>query len=236
MTNLSRSVALCCALLWFFAPSAAGQDYQPIIDHYSQEADVYSPIYNGKFPPQYHSRYLGTFYLDSEEFLPGTVVYNGKLYTDVELNLNAHLDELYIVIRKYHTQSVMLKDYVSEFTIGDKAFTKILFKDWPGAPREGYFQVLHNGERIKVFKWTHKSYNKANPSETQASYVFDSRFFYYVVKDGVFIPVKNKGSFLKALSSHKKEVKDYIGQHKLILKKEARDQSFAACAAYYETL
>lgn len=236
MTRKLRHLSLFCTMLCSTAITAFSQDIQPIIDHYLEEAGVFAPIYNCKFPPLYRSRFTGTFYLESEDFYQGTVVYDGKLYTDVNLNLNVHLDELYIVFPQYRTQAVLLKDYVSEFTLGDMKFTKVLYKDWPQSPREGYFQILHDSNHLKVFKWTRKFYNQANPSQSLIPYSFDPKTVYFVIKDGAFIPVKNKSTFLKAIGNQKRALKDYISQHDFSFKKEARDESFAACAAYYDTL
>ena len=61
---------------------------------YQKDAQNLATLFRGRLPVLYPYRYNGTYYLDTREFQPGSVWYNGKVYEDVLLNLNANQMEL----------------------------------------------------------------------------------------------------------------------------------------------
>lgn len=207
-----------------------------IISHYMAESDVYAPIYNGKIPPAYSYDVEGTFFLESLDHYKGSLVYDGKLYTDLVLNLNVHLDELYISKPGKRISSIVAKEFVSSFTLGDMQFEQIRKEEEPGVPQSGYYQVLFKGQHVKMLKRTRKLYGSNTPQEGHASHIFTAATTYYVVCDGIYTPVKNKGSFLGALASQKKQLKQFIKDNALDFSKGQRDITFARCAAYFDSL
>ena len=50
---------------------------------------LYAGIFRGKLPGVYPYKYNGTYYWDRKEFQKGDVLYNGRLYKDVSLNVDA---------------------------------------------------------------------------------------------------------------------------------------------------
>lgn len=232
---LSRLLLL-LACMAFFPLVSSAQDYTPIIDHYMAESDLFSPIYNGMLPPRYRAKYDGTFYLISDDYMDGWIVYNGKRYNNLKLNLNAHLDELYVRMPNREISSVLIKSYVEDFGLEDMMFTHFFPAGEPGAPNEGYYRVLHQGDHVRVLKQTRKRYANANPNETTSSHRFEESSSYYLEKDGAFYTFKNKGSFLAVLRTHKKELRQHIKEHKLKFNKAQKDISFASCAAFYDSI
>ena len=224
-------------LLLIINQNVCAQDYTPIVRNYMKESNVFSPLYNGTLPPQYKGTYDGTYFLESEEYFPGAVVYDGKKYEDLSLNLNAHLDELYVRIPGNHISSVLIKSYVTSFHLGDMAFLHITRSAFPRTPEEGYFRVLFSGEHIRLFKRIKKNYISANPNETRSSHLFETRISYYMVtQDGMFHPVKTKGSLLKVLQDQKKPLKKHISENELKFKSANLDQTLTSCAAQYEKI
>ncbi|HQB56379.1 MAG TPA: hypothetical protein PKW78_05870 [Bacteroidales bacterium] len=211
------------------------QDYTPVVKYYMEQSSGYSPLYNGKIPPPYNMRHEGTYFLESEEYMVGTVVYNGKLYVDVHLNLNTHLDELYIKIPLYNSGSSLLKAHVESFTMKDMQFINIVKEKWPGAPQEGYYRILYAGDNISVLKRTVKRMNSsAVADDKRVTHVFEENSSHYILRDGNFYPVKSKSSLLSILSDRRKELNRHIREEKLNFGKKNRDASLASCAAQYE--
>ena len=69
---------------------------------YQKDAADLATLFRGKQPILYPYRYNGTFYLESREFGQGNVWYNGKVYQDVPLNLNANQMELEVRPSREH--------------------------------------------------------------------------------------------------------------------------------------
>ncbi|HPJ55007.1 MAG TPA: hypothetical protein PK401_02810 [Bacteroidales bacterium] len=232
-----------CSLFFFlilsalpvFKNSLFAQDPIPVISYYQEQSGVFSPLFNGKIPPEYRMLHDGTYFLESEDYYTGTVVYNGKRYVDIQLNLNAHLDELYVKIPQYNSNTILLKAHVASFTLDNMDFLHIVRDLFPMTPETGYYRVLFSGEKIMVLKKTKKLMNSATPDvEMTVTHVFNESTSYYIVRDGIFHPVKRKGSVLRVLRDKRKELNRHIRDNKLGFGKEDRDVSLASCAARYE--
>jgi hypothetical protein len=213
----------------------SAQIHTSVAKYYMEQSGGYSPLYNGKIPPLYNMLHEGTYFLESEEYCEGTVVYNGKLYVDVHLNLNAHLDELYIKIPQYNSWSSLLKAHVESFTMDGRQFTNIMKQEWPGAPEEGYYRILYEGEDISVLKRTVKRMNSSSAvNNTKVTHVFEESTSYYILRNGYFHPVRGRSSVLRALRDRRKELSHHIRKEKLGFRKEERDASLVSCAAMYQ--
>ena len=49
-----------------------------------------STIYRGRGRSPFPYKFNGTYYLDTREFSPGDILYNGKVYRGILLNLDAY--------------------------------------------------------------------------------------------------------------------------------------------------
>ena len=49
-----------------------------------------STIYRGRGQSPFPYKFNGTYYLDTREFSPGDILYNGKVYRGILLNLDAY--------------------------------------------------------------------------------------------------------------------------------------------------
>ncbi len=232
-----------CSVLFFLLLSVlpafnkflSAQDTTPVIKYYQEESGVFSPLYNGKIPPEYRMLHDGTYFLESGEYYTGTVVYNGKRYVDIQLNLNAHLDELYVKIPMYNSITILLKAHVESFSMDNMKFVHIVRDLFPRAPETGYYRVLFSGDEIMVVKKTKKLMNSATPDvEMTVTHVFNESNSWYIVRDGIFHPVNRKASVLRVLRDKRKDLNRYIRENKLGFGKEDRDASLASCAARYE--
>ena len=56
---------------------------------YAEAAAEKALIYRGRLAPEYNFRCNGHCYVESKEFKRGSVMYNGRLYEDVLLNIDA---------------------------------------------------------------------------------------------------------------------------------------------------
>ena len=92
---------LLCALFAVFLlnmPVALAQrPGQAVREAYLSQSQSLSNIYNGRVAEIYPNTFSGSYYLYSRLFIEGSLFYNGKYYHKVELNINAHKDELYIL-------------------------------------------------------------------------------------------------------------------------------------------
>ena len=106
---------------------------------------AFAGIFRGKMPGVYPYKYNGTYYWERKEFLNGDVFYNGRLYRDVSLNVDAARGELQVRPMNNVTPVVVFRDQVAWFTMGETLFVNLQYLGWKEAP-EGYYEVVRDGE------------------------------------------------------------------------------------------
>ena len=121
--------------LWALAGTLAAQDPE----------SMYAGIFRGKLPAAYPYKYNGTYYWDRKEFQKGDVLYNGRLYKDIYMNVDAYLDELEVRPLDRVSAMTVFRDQVAWFTMGPKTFVNLRYLGYTEAP-EGFYEVLRDGE------------------------------------------------------------------------------------------
>ncbi len=112
----------------------------------AQESEsTYSGIFRGKLPSLYPFKFNGTYYWDRKEFKRGDVLYNGKLYQDVLMNVDAVQQELQVQPLEEASPMVVFRDQVAWFTMDRKEFVNLRYLGYPDA-EEGFFEILRDGE------------------------------------------------------------------------------------------
>ena len=130
-----KRILLLAAALFGLALTAAAQDPE----------SAYAGIFRGKLPNIYPYKYNGTYYWHTKEFLNGDVMYNGRLYRDISLNVDAYENELQVRPVEGVSAMVVFRDQVAWFTMGNALFVNLQYLGWKNAP-EGYFEVIRDGE------------------------------------------------------------------------------------------
>ena len=132
---VKKLFAILAALLSLAATATAQEDPE----------SAYATIFRGKMPGAYPYRYNGTYFWDRKDFLQGDVFYNGRLYHDVSLNVDAARGELQVRPMDKVTPVVVFRDQVAWFTMGETLFVNLQYLGWKEAP-EGYYEVVRDGE------------------------------------------------------------------------------------------
>ena len=106
---------------------------------------TYAGIFRGKLPNIYPHKFNGTYFWDRKTFQTGDVLYNGRLYRDISMNVDAYEGELLVRPLENASAMVVFRDQVAWFTMGGKLFVNLRYMGWTEAP-EGYFEVIRDGE------------------------------------------------------------------------------------------
>ena len=139
---VKRLILITLALL-SLAGTAAAQSEDP--------EGVFAGIFRGKLPGVYPYKYNGTYYWDRREFQLGDVMYNGRLYKDIYMNVDAYQDELEVRPLSNASAMVVFRDQVAWFTMGPKTFVNLHYLGYAEAP-EGFYEVLRDGETPLLLK------------------------------------------------------------------------------------
>ena len=142
---------------------------QNIVDHdlFTNSATIQSILFKGELFDGYGSRSPNdgsTYFAYTLNFEKGEVLFRGKLYRDVLINLNAFEDEIYIS-DLFGNYLLVNKDYVDSFSMGNLPF--VHYKQEPNSIlNSGYYQVLYMGN-VKLFKKIQKKYYEENVTWSQ---------------------------------------------------------------------
>lgn len=197
---------------------------------YQQAAGQKSMLYRGMLSPQYRFVYNGTFYVERPEFESGQIMYNGRLYTDVLLNIDACRNVLVVNLGGVCVDTET--EYVEYAIIGGRRY--IHLREGKNKP-EAYFEVLHqgemsflkrvykiysvqsgdhNGEDIGYYDPKYKSRIGENGPEVEC--FFARKCSYYILREGSLQKVTSKGAILKmADKSIRAEIKKMAVQRGL---------------------
>ncbi|HCT95245.1 MAG: hypothetical protein A2X19_10065 [Bacteroidetes bacterium GWE2_39_28] len=229
------------SLLYLFLSTLfaqTGEDYKKFIEN----AEGYSNLYRGTAPLAYKFTHTGTYFAYSPDFQIGTVRYNSKIYTNLMLNLNSHLDELYLFISYSGRYVVLNNDFVESFTMGTKEFHNITLQKGDNTPglSPGYYEVLYKNDSAKLYKKIKKTYaeriNQSASSETNSKLerMFLATNTYHLVKGEKVYGVKRVGDIIRIYPAKRKEIRHLIREKNLDARSN-RDNSFAEIIKFVES-
>lgn len=178
-------------------------------DKFVASAGELSNLYRGAAPVEYRFKYTGTYFAYSDNYEKGNILYDGRIYKNVLLNLNAHNDDLQIKIEKSGLFVTLNKAFVQSFTIGKHKFVNIgrqsniekftgdVFSsviegmevsNIDNLLPSGYYEIVYDGN-LKLLKKTHKTYSERinqsgnAESKTQIERIFSESVTYFLIKE-----------------------------------------------------
>ncbi len=185
----------------------------------AQNVSGQDALFRGKLSDRYSSNFNGTPYWDAEGFLPGSIVYNGKTYDGVYINVDASLCEVNVKPSPEVAATSPDRNQVSWFTRGGHRFVNLRYLGIEGA-REGFYEVLYDGNAAllkRVDKYLHKDTGNHNSEGLigyeDSNYQHDVLSFfkistgYFYLKDGNLTGLKNRNALLNIYKSSKRDLK-----------------------------
>jgi hypothetical protein len=94
----------------------------------------------------------------------------------------------------------------------------------------GFYDLLSDGNSRLLVK--RRKIIKETITSNELHREFIHKNYYFIEKDGVYNPVKNKRSALKVLSDQKKEIRQYLKKNKIKFRKN-RELALVSMVAYY---
>ena len=192
---------------------AAGVHAQQRYDHISS-VGLSAPIYRSEVAQKYPFDMEGTVYAYSDEFETGSVVYNGKEYFGVLLNLNSHRDELQLKVREGGVILSLKKTLVSRFAMGEREFVNISGENAVDGLKAGYYEVLHDGKYMLVKKHWKNVTETGDMITGEIKKKFSSRKRHYLLADGKVHAFKDCKGLASCFKEMKGEMKVYMKAHR----------------------
>ena len=214
----NKFVLLVVSLLWtgcFLRAQSPDEAF------FRQEAAASSILYRGHQAYAYSIHYNGSYWWSGSEFKTGDVRYNGKLYHDVALNVDAVRQEL--VVRNVVGQGgkVLAREFVEWFTRDGRRFVNLQALSGPQAP-SGYWEVLHDGKAQflrRVSKTLVKDFGGEKRQMIGEGEPYDLRIHETFVRDvsfclltetGQVVPVRSKAQVLKQYPALRRDIRRHV--------------------------
>jgi len=149
---------------------------------FMQASGYKSVLFRGKVAQSYSGTpHNGTYYWSSPEFKLGSIMYNGKLYEDVFLNIDANTKDVLVRSNQNSLPVALNRDYVDYFNIGDDRFINLQKSGYPA--RIGFYQIIKDGDE-PIYLYVSKSYMSStdNVNGDEIGYVdenYNAKLFKY---------------------------------------------------------
>ena len=162
-------------------------------------------IFRGRRATRYNILYEGTYFWFSQDFLPGRVIWDGKEYDGLNLNIDAITQEALVYPPSTATPVVMDRDHIDWLEIGGIRFVNLSKKGYP-VPA-GFYEVRYENESGTVYRRLDKDV-ALDLSEAEvrrhASYYFNTTESFYLEHDGKLEVLRKRRTqrFLRNPGSH----------------------------------
>lgn len=197
---------------------------------YSQYIQGQARLFNGVEYTEYQSRNDEfPFYL-SDDWIFGDVLYDGELYENVPLEYDIRVDQVVTEHMLNGAKIQLIADKVDQFTVSGHTFVHLYGTKTNGIAT-GFYDRLYDGP-TKVYVRRQKDLQESIESQVIVAR-FEEKNHLYIVKDGVFYPVKKKGSVLDVLKDRKSDVKSFLNKSKIRFKKN-REEAVVRAAEFYD--
>lgn len=188
---------------------------------FMEEAKELSNLYRGAAPLNYRFIYTGTYFAYSSEYVQGNVFYNHKLYKDVLLNLNSHLDELYVFVKENGMPVMLNKEFVERFNIGTRNFINFKFNGTNATLQDGYYEVLWSNNRDRLIKKNRKKYEeRVNQTahigtDSKVERIFLSSNHYYLLNNRTSKEIKRAAHIRSFYGVSSSKIRKHIRENEL---------------------
>jgi len=204
-------------------------------DIFMDAAGLHSVLFNGAFPMRHGYRTSSdgsTFFAYSTHFEEGEVLFCGKLYKNVLLNLNAHADELYAQDGLKGIPVLVNKSFIESFTMGTRRFVR--YEPEPNTLlKEGFYEVLYSGKLLLYKKIQKQLRDETSGGKIVRKYLLSENFF--MQKENKWYRISKKADLKKLFPEHKKAI-DNFAKTRFLNFKILKDFAFIEIVNYIDHL
>lgn len=197
-----------------------------------------SQLYNGieyvDYSKRYHTRQGHRFFASPEQ-QAGSVDYNGRAFTGLQLNYDVVLDQVLLSPPNSPLLLRLVDERVRGFSLGTHHFVRLLADSTASSGvQTGYYEVLFAGTVQVLAKRAKRMQERLEQNNLNVQFTAADRLF--LKKAGAYYPVNRKSAVLRVFADHGKEVQAYLKANKLSFKKDQFEPSVVALAGYYNGL
>ena len=162
-------------------------------------------LFRGRLATRYNIMYEGTYYWERAEFMEGSVMWDGKKFDGLMLNIDAIAQEAQVYPPGTGTAIVMDRDRVDWLEFGGTRYVNLPKKGYD--VDEGYYEVAYESPEGTVYRHLRKTVSEdlsRSERTRQASYYFTTNESYYLEQDGTLKELRRRRTrrYLRNPESH----------------------------------
>lgn len=220
MNVLNRGILLISVFMLSCSLAGMAQEHDDL-RAYQDDVQSFSVIYQGRQPIKYKMLYNGNPYWDLDGYQVGDLFFNGKLYHDVLMEIDACQQELLTRASEGVSPVGLGRDDISWFTRQGVRYAN-LSEEGIDVPQGFYQELYADGTRLyrrvdKILTSDTHSANGAPIGYDDPKYrsnvydYFENKVCYYIIKSsGSVSCIKKKNQIYKVFPECRKELKRHL--------------------------
>jgi hypothetical protein len=211
-------------------PVQSATAYSSVIQNNSSDKQL---LLNGRIWRNKYSKVIGDQFFLSNMFLKGSVVFNGRLFDNLDLLYDINSDELLLRTESYPV-IIMNKEMVDSFSLvfNNRNYHVINAGNDSSGVFIGYVNIIYEGPSALYVKYK----KNIQPLAVDGRYdLFQPDHSVYLKKGSEIIPVTGKKHLLDLLADKKKEIRLYLKSNSLRLRQKD-PETFIPALRYYDSL
>ena len=158
-------------------------------------------------------------YLETSNFIKGSINYDGQPYFDIEMRYDIYNDALIVKLPSLSAFLVLelIKEKVATFSLNGKTFVNTSsYVNENSKYKNDFFQLVYQKGGLKLFQKHEKErFDRRNQDRAYSEFKYRSSFF--IAYQGRLTAVKSKRDVLKLLPEKKKEINAFYGRNRVSL-------------------
>lgn len=208
-------------LLIFLFSGLFSQTTQEEIHKYATEVyGIDDLLVNGSIYAPHHPVAFGSQYLEKSTFSKGNLNLVGREFHKVDLKFDIEQQKVILMgyIDSVNYKIIVLNDnYIKDFSIHDKHFVNIS-NYLNNKSVKGFYELIYTGEFVFIKSYKKEFlgvYSNRYPNG-KYSKTYTEKF---IIKNNIKYTIKNKKSIFSVFPEHKQEIKTYMKDNKIKLRK-----------------
>jgi len=207
-------------ILMFFAWQQLQAQDDRYAAGYMNAVSNHATLFSGNSQQPLTLQLINHQYFKTQDFVNGRLSYNGVVYPDVWLRWDLYRDEL-IILSPVNYFIALKSAYVDFAEIHGYRIFYLHPDGLAGCPPAGNYILLHSGDHFLLEKLSNEINRKEAKSGIGSEYYFILSTTFYLQKDDAYHKIKNRRMLLKALDTHRKEMKQFIRANKFRYQQDA---------------
>lgn len=237
--TFSRScfvLMLCCTLESFAQQPAPDTTFltsakENQVRLYTEFMHGQTRLNNGSEYRDYLSRNDEHPYFGIDDWEYGAIIYDEEIYENVPMFYDLSRDKVITEHSLNGGKLELISEKIKFFSLGKHTFVR-LNADESKVISAGFYERLYDGKTKVYMKWEKSLQEKVESNNI--IFNFDEKKRVYILKDGIYYPVRNKKSVLEVFKDRKQEVKAFINKNG-IFERSDRENAIARVAAFYDS-